>query len=130
MKLRISSHKNDVLELEINNCRPMLQIGELVVNGESEVWHGRWKNLFIREFLEDYSIAKEKIVNFYHAEKENSKDGKATIRRPGRAELIRKEEKWDLANCKILNCIISDADKKIVLEIAYDGVYYHDLKSK
>ena len=128
MNLKLYSMKNDLLELSINPTRPELKIAEIFFDGAYHPWHVEWQKLEIKDFHADFETVKNKIIEYYKAEKEScTLENGATVRKPGRAELVTAEEEWQLQNCKIVDCNIDEDNKAIKLGLLYDGVCYKAL---
>jgi hypothetical protein len=132
MKLELHSVKDDVFEVETGWKRPMLKICEIYFDGAYHPWHWNWENLVIDDFVEDFEIVKEKIVDYYKAENLSCRlpredcidDTPVYQRRPGWARLSATGEEWELRNCKIVGCDIDNENKKIRLELKFDEAGY------
>ncbi len=135
MKLELYSCKNDSLELEIPNLvRPNLDICEIFFDGEYHPWFCNWQNITFDEFVEDFEAVKNKIVEYYKAEKAScmvrSIDGEVLQRKPGYARLTSSVEEFELYDVKVIQCGIDDNAKTIKLVLSHDGCKYKVLQEK
>jgi hypothetical protein len=127
MKLELRSLQNVLLELEIEDIRPRINIGEILIDGRYYPWHGVWENLKIKEFLETNETVKNKVISFYKAETESSRDSQGIVKRmPGTAKLITDDECWELKNCKIVDTRL---EPNLWIELAFDGASYKNKKT-
>lgn len=127
MKLKLYSHKFDLLELEIGPVRPSISFCEILVDGAWYTWYSKWDELVIKDFHESPEVVKNKIVEFYKADRANSKvetnDGSDCHKWiPGHAQLIDNVETWTLKNCKIVNCNLTK--EPISITLCFDGANY------
>jgi len=137
MKLELRSLNNDLLELEVVDVRPKITIGEIVIDGRYYpktiklisllyIWNAVWENIKIEQFLETNETVKNKVISFYKAETESSKDSQGIVqRRPGTAKLITDDEEWELFNCNIVDTRL---EPNLWIELAYDGAKYKNRK--
>jgi len=128
MKLKLQSAHDDILELEIGNITPQLNMGEISVGGDSMIWHACWSNMIIKEFKEDLETVKKKVIDFYNAESKNSKKGEVFVRKPGKAELSTEYEKFELLKCKPMNFKVL-SNGSAYLELNFDGCKYFNFKN-
>ncbi len=129
MNLKLYSIKNDLLELSIEPVRPNIKIVEIHLEDGWHPWHCEWQKLKISNFDEDFETVKNKIIEYYKAETAScTLDCGAVTRKPGMAKLTADyeecTEEWQLENCKIVDCDIDDDNKKISIELWYDGARY------
>ena len=108
------------------DVRPNVKIVELFFDGSWHPWHGTWESLKVTEFKEEFEIVKDKIIEYYKAEKLScTLENGATIRKPGYAILLTDYgEEWLLCNCKISECDIDEKTRNITLEFSFDEVAY------
>jgi hypothetical protein len=67
-----------------------------------------------------------KVISFYKAETESSKDSQGIVqRRPGTAKLITESDEWELKNCKVVDTRL---EPNLWIELAYDGAKYKNRK--
>lgn len=132
MKFELLTQWGDVLELELASYnRPSVNVCEVEFDGCKHLWFSVWQDVVVDSFAEDFDIVKDKIITFYKAECLSSKIGTPEpCRKPLLARFYCPQEKWELDNCKIADCVFDEELKRVTLVLKFDGCKYKNLTVK